>query len=172
MLELHEQAGHKAGGVPAQCVHLTDSATRELVGLGDEAAALTLATATGVHEGTELLLSVAAAADGGRDRALGLPENPDAGARAVGRLRRRLLGVSMDTSEAEIVEVLAALALPAEARGRALNELPLEQRAVGERWLYSSGWAGPSWMVRTWPRCGDCQSASPLEQQGHTYHQT
>jgi hypothetical protein len=88
LLELHELAGRKAGGVPPQCLQLALGA--ELLGLGDVAAASRLASAAGVHEGAELMLAVQQRAEG-PDGVLGLPADAGPGARAVARVRRAKL---------------------------------------------------------------------------------
>ena len=82
LLELHEQAGRKAGGVPPQCLQLALGA--ELLGLGDVAAASRLASAAGVREGAELMLAVHARAEG-PDGVLGLPADAGPGQGATDR---------------------------------------------------------------------------------------
>lgn len=116
MLELYEESGRKAGGVPAQCVRLaivdgTPGGGQLLASLVSVAVAEELVSAAGVREGVEMVLSVAdRAVEGTADWALGLPAEVHAGVRAVADLRRRRAGLRPNAPEEVVALVLAARA--------------------------------------------------------------
>eukprot|EP01048_Picozoa_sp_COSAG05_P021838 COSAG05_NODE_4148_length_1652_cov_1.618802_1_plen_342_part_01 len=114
LLELYEAAAGRAG-VAAQCVQLCFAGSQELLpALESVAVAKQLVSATGVHEGSELIVStLQLATEGTVEGALGLPATvvaqsaAHAGAVAVAELRRWRLGLELDAPEEAVALALS-----------------------------------------------------------------
>ena len=131
VLDLYEEAGRRAGGVPAQCVQLAFLHTHELLpSLDTVQAAARPVFAAGVQEGSELVLSMMQQAEeGSKAWALGLPAKLSAGSRAVARWRRERLGLAADASDAAVAEA---------AMQAQLDDDEIHRRRVCLRWNNNS----------------------------------